>query len=763
MYSILRAVMLTFFLSGSLTIGIWAKTHSLPYFTLHNKEILFLALILCITLPFSIHQFEFFGMGQDQGVYQVKAIELLYGNNQRVFDFEEYNELDEEKQEEFYSYIKRNAGYDILDSRCHFISENMGSKVAGIFHGIPTWPSILALFAKLFGLAHMQSCQTIFWILALLLSFFILENINTKSSYEFISIMILGLSPQIIWVAKSALTEMLLTTIIACYFCLLTEKNKKMRGFSCIPIIAFCFYHVSIYTMIPMFLLMYWGLYCITEEKSYIRACSISICAYLVGFVFMAYISPTYTTNNYIRPLAFLKFVNEHTIFFLVFIASITAFIITGTLPMIRQKYIKVGFSLTEHKSLYVKTIVCILIAIFFIRGISFILEGKNGSGNENDIGNLTLISMMLATGGIMLPLVLVDILSRSKEKLVGTNCYIVCFSFIYAVIVFSVLLRLNTRYYFYYGRYLVPYLFIIVVAFCYFYNNYKISYFVIPLLAGMFILFYPADLWLYNKLDDTRVEFSTLEAILQTVSGENNAVIIDTDIDRAFVLPVKATGASIFHKWEDFEEEIEYLEGKYENIYFISSDTLLNYNCSKLVNTLKNKGWSDTALKEQPLTKYPTGYEMLENKLQVYRLCPAKDIYNFTENNLITDGFENYKQDATFQWSIRETCTLECYLDKKDYKVEITSGLGIPLNELGMEQYKVKAFMNNHYIGTITYEKDTDNAFKKFIIHIPSNYIYEGINHLSFKSQLWSPSEYGSKDTRSLGISLSEIKFLNE
>ncbi len=124
-------------------------------------------------------------------------------------------------------------------------------------------------------------------------------------------------------------------------------------------------------------------------------------------------------------------------------------------------------------------------------------------------------------------------------------------------------------------------------------------------------------------------MEFRVLESILETVAGQNNAVVIDMEIDRQLVLPVKATGASIFHKWEDRDKEIQYLEKNYENIYLITSDNILDNNRLQLVNSFQNKTWSDIPFNEQAFTKYPIGYEIQKNILQVYRLCLNQNIYN--------------------------------------------------------------------------------------------------------------------------------------
>jgi len=70
--------------------------------------------VVALLTPFLITHFGYFGMGQDQGVYQVKALNLMNGVTQYQTDFDEYSKLDSTyEKNEFESQVKRYlAGYD---------------------------------------------------------------------------------------------------------------------------------------------------------------------------------------------------------------------------------------------------------------------------------------------------------------------------------------------------------------------------------------------------------------------------------------------------------------------------------------------------------------------------------------------------------------------------------------------------------------------------------------------------------------------------
>lgn len=87
----------------------------------------------------------FFGMGQDEGVYQTVAVNLMNGITDRQQDFAEYHQIPAEQQETFaQSIFQQLAGYD-TESAGH-VSHGFDtsiSPVSGIYHGIPPTPPSL--------------------------------------------------------------------------------------------------------------------------------------------------------------------------------------------------------------------------------------------------------------------------------------------------------------------------------------------------------------------------------------------------------------------------------------------------------------------------------------------------------------------------------------------------------------------------------------------------------------------------------------------
>lgn len=121
-------------------------------------------IVLCV-LPFTFQKFEYFGMGQDEGVYQTQAIQFIYGHTEVQQDIEEYEKLETETAKQTFKLAAEESlmGFYNYDSQLPFASEkNEISEVSGIFHGIATFPAILALWGEIFGISHMSDVQTIF-------------------------------------------------------------------------------------------------------------------------------------------------------------------------------------------------------------------------------------------------------------------------------------------------------------------------------------------------------------------------------------------------------------------------------------------------------------------------------------------------------------------------------------------------------------------------------------------------------------------------
>lgn len=115
-YSLDKCILLTLLVCilGAV-IGVWKGDIKEVYLesTIQESWISYICILfLCILFN---GFFGYFGMGQDQGVYQVEAINLLYGVTDIQQTIVEYDELPEGEYKAFYQEeIQKQAGYDLL-------------------------------------------------------------------------------------------------------------------------------------------------------------------------------------------------------------------------------------------------------------------------------------------------------------------------------------------------------------------------------------------------------------------------------------------------------------------------------------------------------------------------------------------------------------------------------------------------------------------------------------------------------------------------
>lgn len=228
-----------------------------------KKNCLLVVLIITFSLPICVKSFEFFGMGQDQGVYQTKTLELIAGKSDNWLPIKEYEYLKSDDEQKNYRAIVSIGGFYtdnpvryFPSSLSRFMTSPVNSKtLTGIYHGIPTFPALLALWGKLFSVEHMISIQLVFFMCTLLLVFYTTQNLNFNTPCATLALLICAFSPITHWVTKSSLCEGFLATLMVWFLFHMTEKENAKRCFLAIlPIAAFSFFHVSIYTLIPYFI-----------------------------------------------------------------------------------------------------------------------------------------------------------------------------------------------------------------------------------------------------------------------------------------------------------------------------------------------------------------------------------------------------------------------------------------------------------------------------------------------------------------------------
>ncbi len=738
------------------------KNYKNIYVDYNIKQYIVPLLIVCCIIPVTLNKFELHGMGQDEGVYQIKAIALMTGNSERQLDFEEYSKLTDNNLKKEYAYFTRSrlAGFDNYDVKKPTLSkERELSDVSGIFHGIPTFPALLALWGKLFGMEKMQGVQTAFLILSILMLWFVGENLKLKEHSKILSTIVFAMSPVVLWVSKSSLSEMFLALIVISWIYYLTEnENKYACYFSAFCILVFSFFHVTIYTMMPIIVAIYTVKYLFTKNKKEIVSGQLAVIGFMVGYTMMLFVSPTYTSNNTRKPIEqILPMVTDGMLLPIIYIAGALAITVLYCVYVIYSKRI-----LNINKSNMEKYIPKINIVFLILIGIKIFKAtldcAKINNSISHAIKNINIMGYVWASGLILIPIILYISILKINDIILEEKKCILYLLFVYCILIYSAIFRTELNYYYYYSRYLIPYVPIITIMALYLINsmNKKVIY---SLCIVLVCIYTPFNCALVNGLDDTRMRWDVLDEISENITKDDIVLIEDgsdefRSVVQTLALPIKyITGAEIYFMPDEKEKMMKFLFKQNKPIYYITDKENVDENVFELKYKNCVHVSDDYQAFHSKLIPYPLAFSKTQYNIKLYN-SKFKLKYNIEEDNkdIISKGFGPV--EGNFMWSYEEKTNILCNIYKNDYKLKVKLGPGslIDIN-LGL-------YANGVLVDTKNVKAGSSNIEIEYII--PKDILNEGENEITLESKLWSPKDFGSNDTRNLGFSLRELEFEN-
>ena len=533
--------------------------------------LVFLALIM------SGERFGLYGMGQDEGVYQTKAVNMIYGISDNVYRFDEYDKLQTEAEKDSYADGIRNnfvGLYLTEESRDAELALSGSTRfdvaygeTDGIFHGIPTYPALLALWGSVFGLKYMTGIQALCFLLSGVLIYATCQNLGLKRSASFLAGILFIMSPEVIWVSKSALTEGPLALIMATFLFLLFSENRRNRWMASLMVICFSALHLSIYALFPMFLVLFQLLYLKTEEKQYILAACLCCVGFMMGLAFMRNIAPYYVWYN-------VQIICEGTIISYRIVYGM--FMCMGGIGMaVSLLMLKIRAHGNVEGWFHSKAFfwICRGFLIVMMAWSVFTIIQQYGKNSDLllSINQSSLYCMGWMMGVLSLPLILIAVFVR-PERYTGTDEGLaLLFVFFYAVVFFGCALQNRVSYCYYYGRYLSPYLPVACVMAAVVWNGFSGNQIIAALLGSM-IAVLPFDETLWHQKDDTWIGYETITALTDEIDSGNHAVIISEDKARVLLLPCKAmTGCDCYFMTGDLEKQAATLAEQYDQVYVIT------------------------------------------------------------------------------------------------------------------------------------------------------------------------------------------------
>lgn len=724
------------------------------------KNMLIPVIICLIAFPFVSVKNEIFGMGQDEGVYQIQAINFMYNNNSRQKDFEEYHLLETEEERNHFndSIRKQLGGYDIpsADYPKTVYDRNI-SQVSGFIHGIPSYSSMLAMWGTLFGIENMIDIDTVFYICTIFLVYFICRNLKLKKASCICACILTALSPVILWVSKSSLTEIFIDVIITAFLYFITDdENSSEKWLSIIPVAVFGCYHVSIYTMIPVFMMIYGGMYFFTREKQYAVLLPSVILGYMISFFAMKQIQPVYTINNY-RDL-FVAGINVHNIskvipaacIILTAISILFIFILSRTNKNFKPE--EFNKKASENGIFKIFLILLMLVPTAFT-----IIKSFTKYSSWEEANHLALWGFIFNAGVFLVSFAIIYFVTYPKFFIQENSRLAIFIMFFYCIIIYSSFLRYEIQYYFYYARYLAPFV-PVAIIFGVLTMDRAGRKFIYPLTLLSLALSFPYSKFLMTAKDDTRMEWDILEDTSDIInSKEDSCIIINKFYSPKLWLPLKQmTNADIYPLNEENENQFAEKLLKYKNVFYItnkkiSSDEGFEIYYKNKINHSEDDG--NNTGKNIPM---PLKYMEVKDDIYIYSFEKYKFSYTAHDDYDRLYGFSALEND--FCWSSEEQAEISVNLYPDDYNAVISFGAVIPFEYISNDSVPISVYINNTEVYSSVINSGNCNDDISF--SIPEEILKDGKNTIRIKSDLWKASELNSSDGRILGIPFKSIVF---
>lgn len=541
----------------------------------NRKETLGIIILCACVLPIIFHRNGYFCMAQDEGGYYVKALYIGKGINRNILKASEFETIN---SEEYSSYLQESiddivVGFHdplhdleyindggVIESRYDRYKEGG----FGRFHGILTFPAMLALFGALFGYSSMGYLQLITYYLYVILCFYTLKEMKLKSCLTYLLAFACAVVPPLVWCGKSYLTEMYLAVIsVEILMCFLEDEIER-KTFALLPIIAFCFYHISAFVFIPLYYVIYLYFFFQRKNKVYLVDNIILIIGYLCGYITNICMNLQYVVSNYNGHLSFMHLNDAQALTTVVFILGILAvgFSVMVIMGKKVRKWMEAiwGKAISGKLSGMLKTGIAVLSALSAYRAL-----------NPQSVERSSLVAFICFSGIFVF---IIGVIYFFSIKMVCTDeFFCVSLYFLYCIILLSIFYRYLLS--FYYGaRYIAPYISIIFIFAGMVFKAKETRYFfceIICLISIKYMLIY--DNVLVKHQDDTRVQTEVLLDIMETLQTDDFVFIEKEDYFAELYVPIKLAAQNVYYIKDDLETTLNYINFPEQKRIVVISD----------------------------------------------------------------------------------------------------------------------------------------------------------------------------------------------
>lgn len=544
------------------------------YRTLINRGILIVATLI------SLGAYSTMGIGYNDGNAQTQAISILNGQKSLEFEIDEYADIKPNSAYEYYffdsiSNIDREnftATYRIIHDETR---EDKQQVMLGEYGSNPVYPSLLALSSSLFGTRRMAFIQAIFAFCLFVFVNEILRVLKCDWKLRSVLILLLSVSPILVYCNHTTLVEPLLGFCMILFAYFLLCKKDKSQILSSLGVVTFAFLHTSVYTMIPLFLILYWMFYIHTRQKRHLISSGLMIVGYVLSFIFLNITAYENTSINYRLGIPFL---GENCFIFVIIICAVT--LIVGLLLLIL-------FRKTDSNKLleFERGIGCRIFKILMalaalapipVTVILIILKCYT----FGDFLNITFIEFTVCSGVLLMPYILFRLISMKYP--LGIREAAVVVMFIYSVVLYSCAMKPMLDGYYYDSRYISTFLPFVILISGVMLQLLKEEKYYIPIIS-IIILLIPYTFSLMDSKADSRLDKEIFEDVLETVeeqADEDSVILVEKDLLKYFYYPLISTTDVRVYPIEEgyFDLFCSDTDDYYSKALYITNDNGMKY-----------------------------------------------------------------------------------------------------------------------------------------------------------------------------------------
>ncbi len=210
--------------------------------------------------------------------------------------------------------------------------------------------------------------------------------------------------------------------------------------------------------------------------------------------------------------------------------------------------------------------------------------------------------------------------------------------------------------------------------------------------------------------------------------------------MNKAYIIP------QMGYSYESVQEHF-HTEG---SVYYLSGD--VDITGTRQVLRITEEISEDTQDGERGWIGLPTSFEKEQKVIRLQEYMTEQ--YEYTAEEDVWFNMSPVLEDGS-RWGYGSEYGLQAYLALGDYIVTVHQSQTVPVEIYGVEYYGLEVYANGVYLGKLRANKN-----KNIVFRLPSQYLVEGENTITFSGEPWKPSDFKEDDYRELGINIKSVTF---